>query len=378
MSCPMKSVTVHVEQLGRELCLYDWQRKEVHNLNPTAALVWQQCDGQTSPAEMAEQLRIELHAPHAEELVSLTLAELEKAHLLQEGVGREAIGHYVSRRDLMRALGATAALLPVISSIVAPTPVQAQSIGGSQTFDYTGASQSFVVPAGVASLTVNAYGAQGGSGNCPTPGAVTGGKGGLVQATITVTPGETLTVYVGGEGPDAVCSTHPTAGAFNGGGSSDADGGGGGGASDVRRAGTKLVIAGGGGGGGSNSALATLGGAGGGTTGASGGTPVGGGGGGGGGTPSAGGSGGAAVGFGGTSSSSGSSGTGGTGGRDSDYLNGGGGGGGGYFGGGGGGFGGTSGGGGGGGSSYSDPAATSVTHTQGTRSGDGQVIINWV
>ena len=35
------------------------------------------------------------------------------------------------------------------------------------------------------------------------------------------------------------------------------------------------------------------------------------------------------------------------------------------------------GGGGGGGSSYAEPAATSVTHTQGIRSGDGQVVLSW-
>lgn len=41
MMYPKQSKTVHVEMLNDELCLYDWQRKEAHALNPTAATVWQ-------------------------------------------------------------------------------------------------------------------------------------------------------------------------------------------------------------------------------------------------------------------------------------------------------------------------------------------------
>jgi hypothetical protein len=59
MPHPKKIETVHVEKLDKELCIYDWQRMEVHNLNPTAAKVSELCDGQTSPAQMAEKLRAE-------------------------------------------------------------------------------------------------------------------------------------------------------------------------------------------------------------------------------------------------------------------------------------------------------------------------------
>ncbi len=69
MMYPQKTATVHIEKLDNELCLYDWQRLEVHALNPTAALVWQLCDGQTSPAQIAEKLQAELDTLHAEELV---------------------------------------------------------------------------------------------------------------------------------------------------------------------------------------------------------------------------------------------------------------------------------------------------------------------
>jgi hypothetical protein len=40
MPNPKRAENVHVETLGDELRVYDWQRKEVHALNPTAR-VWQ-------------------------------------------------------------------------------------------------------------------------------------------------------------------------------------------------------------------------------------------------------------------------------------------------------------------------------------------------
>jgi hypothetical protein len=124
-----------------------------------------------------------------------------------------------------------------------------------QTFSYNGttgadgSAQSFTVPAGICTVTVDVYGAQGGSGSA-TIGP--GGLGGRATATIAVTPDEVLEVRVGGQG-----LTGGTAGSggFNGGngGALSNVGGGGGGASDVRQGGDdtadRVVVAGGGGGG---------------------------------------------------------------------------------------------------------------------------------
>jgi len=146
---------------------------------------------------------------------------------------------------------------------------------GSFIFNTPG-SQSFKVPRCVTQLTVKAWGAGGGGaagGTASSGGA--GGGGGYVKGTIAVTPGETLTLHVGGMGENG---TYP--GAYSGGG------GGGGGRSSIFRGSTALFIAGagGGGGGGDNSSgtAGGAGGAGGGTTGGSGGASSSAGGGGGG------------------------------------------------------------------------------------------------
>jgi hypothetical protein len=234
---------------------------------------------------------------------------------------------------------------------VAPAP------SGNQTFTYTGATQTFTVPAGVTSINVNMWGAGGASNNVSGGASAKGGAGGFVNFTISVTPGESLTVNIGGKGAMPVTQYRQP--------------GAGGGMSALLRGSTYLGIAGGGGGAGGygNSNDSSWGGSGGGTTADAGGTnpyaTAGGGG-----TQSAGGA------SGGDGSTPGSSLQGGNGsGSNLNTLGGwpnggnastdqerGGGGGGGYYGGGGGGGGGTWGAGGGGGSSYTDLSATSVTH----------------
>lgn len=124
----------------------------------------------------------------------------------------------------------------------------------STVFSYSGAQAFFVVPPCVGTVTIRAWGAQ---GENALVGGATGGLGGYATGTLSVTPGETLYVYVGGQS------------GYNGGGMGGINGnsvfsgppigtygGYGGGASDVRQGGSALVnrvaVAGGGGGAGHN------------------------------------------------------------------------------------------------------------------------------
>ena len=480
---PRRSQTVHTETLGDEVAVYDGARQQVHALNATAARVWQLCDGATSPAAMAAVLGSELALPEAEAVVNLTLRDLARAHLLEVPGDLPADRRGVTRRALLRR-GVAASLLPAIYSIVAPSPVAAQSpppgpdaptltdispdegapdttvlvtltgtgfgttvavsgtgvtpsnineisstslevtftiaanatagprnvtvttAGGTsnalpftvnalppptgdETFDSVG-SHTFTVPDRVTTLTVTVRGAQGGSA---VQGIVPGGQGGSVKATLTVDPGETLNIRVGGQGETgAVGAT--AAGGFNGGGAGGGSiAGGGGGASDIRRGGdalsNRVLVAGGGGGGGISGA----------SGGGAGGSPTGGAGadslfqpttitGGEGGTQGDGGEGGTNASNSAFNGHDGDTGTGGAGGPGAPGVPGmvaagpaGGGGGGGYHGGGGGAGGasvGTGSGAGGGGSSFADPAvASDVDHTQGGNTADGEVLIEW-
>ena len=124
---PRQSPTTHTEQLGDEASVYDWARAQVHALNPTAACVWRQCDGATSPDAIAAALRVEMSIPEAEAVVDLTLKQLARVHLLELPVESRGYRPATTRRWLL-GRGLTAAMLPAIYSIVAPSPVDAQSL----------------------------------------------------------------------------------------------------------------------------------------------------------------------------------------------------------------------------------------------------------
>lgn len=119
----------------------------------------------------------------------------------------------------------------------------------SQAYAAAQAATPFIVPSNVTSITVKVWGAAGGADG--GDGAKAGGGGGFVQATLTVTPGETLLIYVGGGGARSGKSYQ---------------GGGGGGVSAIYRGTTPLLVAAGGGG----AAKDGAGGPGGGTTGSDG------------------------------------------------------------------------------------------------------------
>lgn len=239
-------------------------------------------------------------------------------------------------------------------------------MGYAQTTTYTapGGSFTYIVPAGVISISFDVAGAAGGAFTQP------GGQGGRVQGTLAVTPGETLYIYVGGVG-----GAYPTitggvsSGGEDGGSGGSSDGGSGGGAaSDIRTSitggassvaslSTRVVVGGGGGGADYDCSTQHAGGAadypsGGAGSGDCGGTYAQGG------TQTAGGA---------ASSSGGTAGSFGVGGSGTNY---GGGGGGGWYG-GGGGYSGS----GGGGSSYAGAGTSGVTYSSSPGTGGGYVSI---
>ena len=132
----------------------------------------------------------------------------------------------------------------------------------ARTFSFTGATQTYTVPVGVTSLVVKAWGAGGGGGGNDGNAGAAGGGGAYTTSTLSVTPGDVLTVYVGGGGANGTTGTGSGGGAggfgYGTGGTggnpgssgSSGGGGGGGGGTAIVRSGTPLILAAGGGGGG--------------------------------------------------------------------------------------------------------------------------------
>jgi predicted RNA-binding protein with TRAM domain len=182
------------------------------------------------------------------------------------------------RKRFQIIVGITA--VAVIGGVIAAIPQSAVAAPSTQTmtFGYTGSTTTFTVPAGITSLSLTETGAEGGQGgadaNGPSP---TGGYQGVVTGTMSVTPGQTLTVAVGSGGATgasrlggnsasaAVGGTNPVAsyaggdGGVDGTSGSSGFGGGGGAATVITTNGTTIVAGGAGGSGGSGQFLPTLG-----------------------------------------------------------------------------------------------------------------------
>ena len=120
-----------VQELGDETVVYDEKRNHVHRLNRTSALVWKNCDGRKTVADLSEVLRVEMGASVTEEIVWLALDQLEKERLLEEKLVRPEEVKNITRRQMLKKaalVGGMTLLLPVVQSIVAPTPAMAMSI----------------------------------------------------------------------------------------------------------------------------------------------------------------------------------------------------------------------------------------------------------
>ena len=177
--------------------------------------------------------------------------------------------------------------LPSLRGLVSAALVSAITLGGviatggaavqaastiTTTFSYTGSTQTWIVPAGVTSITVTLKGGQGGRGGPDYPTQNADGYQGVVTGTIAVTPGETITLAVGGGGgdgagggsaPGGTAGQNPLTGydgAVGGvaGPAGSSGGGGGSGAATVLQIDGVDIVAGGAGGNGGNGQYAVL------------------------------------------------------------------------------------------------------------------------
>jgi len=124
------------DQVADELVVFDRQRQRAHRLNRTSALVWQNCDGTKTVAELAKILQKELNEVADENLVLLSLNQLDTAHLLEEPAKISTQEARSSRREFLGkvgSVGVVSLLLPLITSMAVPTPAQAATCDSKST-----------------------------------------------------------------------------------------------------------------------------------------------------------------------------------------------------------------------------------------------------
>ncbi len=123
-----RSVDIVVQASGNEFLIYDLNTNKAFCLNETSSLVWQYCDGKHSVPDIAGEIGKRLKTSVSEDLVWLALDQFNKDGLLDDG--KMVTDHFagVSRRELIRKAGfASMIALPLVSSIIAPKAIAAQS-----------------------------------------------------------------------------------------------------------------------------------------------------------------------------------------------------------------------------------------------------------
>ena len=115
-----------IQELPDEVLVYDLDRDRAHCLNETAAFVWQRCDGRTTTGDIARSLATKVNSPVDEKVVWFAIDQLKRNHLMTNTPVAPQLVAGMNRREMVRALGLAAVIaVPVVTSIMAPTPAQA-------------------------------------------------------------------------------------------------------------------------------------------------------------------------------------------------------------------------------------------------------------
>jgi hypothetical protein len=133
------------EDIWDEVVVYDQSSDRIHRLNASAALVWRHADGSRTTSDLAALLAERLGLPADEALVQIALEDLARADLLATPLPVDPAAA-ISRRQALERLAAVAALIPVVASIVAPTPLAAQSSTTAPTGGGGGTTTPGIVP----------------------------------------------------------------------------------------------------------------------------------------------------------------------------------------------------------------------------------------
>jgi hypothetical protein len=113
-----------IRHLPKETVIFDEKTGKAHCLNHTAAQVWKQCTGKTSPAQIAQKLAGELGSSEANAVVRLALEQLSSRNLLETPVRTLSGQARLNRREVLKGLAkgaVVAAALPLIMTMASKT-----------------------------------------------------------------------------------------------------------------------------------------------------------------------------------------------------------------------------------------------------------------
>lgn len=118
MNLPKARVNdIVVQELGKELLIYDLITNKAFSLNETSKIIYQSCDGETSFDELKRK-----HRELNDDMILLGVNELSQTNMLTQ-----KFESGINRRTLLQKAAISAMALPIIISLATPAAAQSQS-----------------------------------------------------------------------------------------------------------------------------------------------------------------------------------------------------------------------------------------------------------
>ncbi len=116
------------QEMPDEVLVYDLASNKAHCLNSTAGMIWKNCDGRNTTAEIRAVVEKETGKSVSDDVILLAVDQLRSTNLLVSNQVIEQSG--LNRRELIKRAGLAAAIaLPLVSSIAVPSNVMASASG---------------------------------------------------------------------------------------------------------------------------------------------------------------------------------------------------------------------------------------------------------
>lgn len=123
----LRAENLVVKELPNEVLIYDLENNKAYCLNETARAVMHECNGSITIDEAVTSLNTRLKTPVNEEMVWLAIDQLKKAGLFNGEFEVPIQTSRVSRRKMLQSAAALGLALPMVTSLVAPSAIHAQS-----------------------------------------------------------------------------------------------------------------------------------------------------------------------------------------------------------------------------------------------------------
>jgi hypothetical protein len=115
------------EDVSEECVIYDAREKKAHHLNSTLTWIWRRCDGNTTMEALADTFERQFNITDGLPVLITGLEQLEERDLLDNPADLDLLAAEQAAISRRAVVSGGSVLMPLVVSILAPTPAAAKS-----------------------------------------------------------------------------------------------------------------------------------------------------------------------------------------------------------------------------------------------------------